>query len=65
MTNKKQISPALFATVVIVPVAVLQVVIYCVSARLLSWDLLSIAVIYAISWLVVFFIWRQAGRRVS
>ncbi|KKM46790.1 hypothetical protein C5D60_10215 [Rathayibacter toxicus] len=64
MNNKKRISPALFASIVIVPVAVFQLVIYHATVRPLSWDLLPVAVIYAISWLIVFFIWRRASRRI-
>lgn len=40
MTKKNRISPALFATVVMAPVAIFQVVFNLVTTQSISWDIL-------------------------
>ncbi|PPF23611.1 hypothetical protein C5C18_14645 [Rathayibacter tritici] len=56
-------SPALFATLVLAPVVAVHVVMQVVTAPGLSWELLSVLIIYAAFWLSVFAVWRRTGRR--
>lgn len=57
MTKMKRISPALFATIGIGPVFVLQLIIYLTNTKFISWDLLSIVIINIIFWFIAFFVW--------
>ncbi|MHC2186992.1 uncharacterized membrane protein YfbV (UPF0208 family) [Rathayibacter agropyri] len=62
MTKKNRISPALFATVVMAPVAIFQVVFNLVTTQRLSWDILSTILINAAFWLCIHYIWHRTGR---
>lgn len=62
MTKKNRISPAFFATVVMAPVAIFQVVFNLVTTQSISWDILSIILINAAFWLCIHYIWRGTDR---
>ncbi|NYD54317.1 hypothetical protein [Microbacterium pseudoresistens] len=60
--GKRRLHPAVFATIVVLPVMLLQVILVMLGVWAFSLELISVLVIDAIVWLLCALIWRQADR---
>lgn len=62
MMTKKRISPAVFATIVVAPIVVLELILLATGVWTMSGSMIFVLVINVIFWCMNYFIWRQAGR---
>lgn len=59
---KRRINPAVFATIVVGPIVVLELILLAMGVWPMSGAMIFVLVINVVFWLMNYFIWRQAGR---